>query len=87
VPDADLIGAFSSEAAKQQILPMTVFGAAMTNPDNARRTIETYITDPELRAQLLSRIDAAVRVRASMPVGVPLSPPIGPSPAERFPPR
>lgn len=87
VPDADLIGAFSSEAAKQQILPMTVFGAAITNPDNARRTIETYVTDPEIKAQLLSRIDAAVRVRASMPAGVTLSPPIGPSPAERFPPR
>lgn len=87
LPDAELVAAFSSETAKQQILAVSVIRAAQQNPENALRVVETYITDPDTRAQAKKSIEIGARIRASMSPGAPALPPaVGPSPTERFPP-
>ena len=57
--DAGLLNAFSSDAARQQAVMQVVQGLAYNDPARARATVETYLTDPALRAQGERAIEAA----------------------------
>jgi hypothetical protein len=85
LPDAALLDAFSSETAAQRVLATAVVQASFQNPDNARRVIETYVTDPDLRARAERSIETAARMRASIVPGAQLPLPVGPSPVGPLP--
>ena len=57
--DTGLLNAFSSDAARQQAVMQVVQGLAYSDPARARATVETYLTDPALRAQGERAIEAA----------------------------
>jgi hypothetical protein len=57
--DTGLLNAFTSDAARQQAVLQVVQGLAYNDPARARAAVETYLTDPSLRAQGERVIDAA----------------------------
>jgi hypothetical protein len=57
--DTGLLNAFTSDAARQQAVMQVVQGLAYNDPARARAAVETYLTDPALRAQGERAIDAA----------------------------
>jgi hypothetical protein len=57
--DTGLLNAFTSDVARQQTVLQLVQGMAYTDPARARSAVETYLTDPTLRAQAERTIEAA----------------------------
>jgi len=50
-PDAELMGAFSDDRARQAAMMSVVLTAATADRAAARRLLETYVSDPRMRAQ------------------------------------
>jgi hypothetical protein len=57
--DTGLLNAFTSDVARQQAVLQLVQGMAYTDAARARSAVETYLTDPTLRAQAERTIEAA----------------------------
>jgi hypothetical protein len=57
--DAGLLNALSSESARQQAVLQVVQGLAYRDPARARGVVDTYLTDPSLRAQGERMLDEA----------------------------
>ncbi len=56
--DTGLLNAFSSDSARQQAVLQVVQGLAHRDPAGARGVVDTYLTDPSLRAQGEYMLDA-----------------------------
>ena len=84
-PDGRLLGAFSSDQAREQALPAAVFAIAQRDRAQAQAFMERHITDPGVRQQTQQMLENASRSRGFMmgqPVfGVQPFGAIGPSPA------
>jgi hypothetical protein len=69
-PDTSLLGAFSTEQARLGAVQGAAMGIAQRNPDDARRFIETHVTEQFHRDRMLSMITQMATLRARGPVNV-----------------
>ncbi len=60
-PDAALIGAFSSDRARQEGVMDTIFVTARRDPDRARMLVDRYVTDPALRQRAEKAMENATK--------------------------
>jgi hypothetical protein len=60
-PDAALLNAFSDDRARQGAMLTVVMNAAMTDRDAAHRLVQTYISEPRMRAQAEQMIETVPR--------------------------
>lgn len=63
VIDTGLLGAFSSDTTRQQGLVNALLQIGLREPDEARRLMNTYITDPELQRMTDSLIERSTGSR------------------------
>ena len=77
--DQTLLGAFSNDRMRQQGVMRAVYSVAQRDSAEARRMIEDYISDPNLRRQAEQMLENATQARFSNPVinsvrGIPFGP-------------
>lgn len=68
-PDPGLLNAFSDDRARQGAIMTVAMNTAMTDRDAARRLVQTYISEPRMRAQAEQMIETVPRRSLPSPAG------------------
>jgi hypothetical protein len=61
-----LLEAYSSDAAGQSGVSSAIVAMARSDPEEARRLLDTYITDPAIRAQTAERLEQSTAVSSGI---------------------